>query len=76
MLLFLYIHASVTASSIIHPNKCIMFEFHHPVSRHRLQHPLCPAGPVRGFLALQIQDGKTSAGHLGAAVGHQLLSHG
>lgn len=46
------------------------------ISRHRLQHPLRPAGRALGIVALQIQDGKTSAGHLCAAVGHQLLGLG
>ncbi len=46
------------------------------LSRHWLEHPLCPAGPALCLLALQIQDGKTSAGHLGAAVGLLLLSLG
>lgn len=46
------------------------------ISRNRLQHPLSPAGLARGIVALQIQDGKASAGHFCPAVGNYLLSHG
>lgn len=46
------------------------------VSRHWLQYPLRPTGRTISVLALQVQDEKTSAGHLCAAVGAHLLSHG